>query len=277
MPGKLTTFLLRLCEEPPFRILAKAVLKRAKCSIETMDNWELTARPHYFTGVRHAAKQALVEGKPEISVIEFGVATGAGLLELEICAARVQQDTGVKINVIGFDSGAGLPALLADHRDHPDWWAPGDYRMDVAKLKSRLAPGTQLVLGNVSETVDEFVNGGDYRPIGFISFDLDLYSSTVEAMKILKSEKRNVLNRVFLYFDDVDILVNHKFAGELLAIDEFNQENDDIKIDRWRGIRRSRPFFESIWLDRMYIAHHLTAISRVKHEYRAATIPGSTI
>jgi hypothetical protein len=37
-----------------------------------------------------------------------------------------------------------------------------------------------------------------------------------------------------------------------------------VKIDRWRGIAKSRPFPEAPWLGHMFIAHDLAAISKVK-------------
>ena len=65
-----------------------------------------------------------------------------------------------------------------------------------------------------------------------------------------------------MYFDDVKRIFNHRFAGELLAIDEFNAINENVKIDRWRGITEGRAFPESDWLERMYVAHDLEAISK---------------
>lgn len=56
-------------------------------------------------------------------------------------------------------------------------------------------------------------------------------------------------------------MFNHCFAGELLAIDEFNAKSWSVKIDRWHGIGSGRAFHESGWLKRMYVAHDLDAIS----------------
>ena len=44
-----------------------------------------------------------------ISVIEFGVAGGAGLLSLERTAELVEARTKVQRGVHGFDTGVGLP------------------------------------------------------------------------------------------------------------------------------------------------------------------------
>lgn len=252
----------RLAKEPPFRILARAILKRVPVSVETRALWELSERPQYLVGVLAGAREARRHGIDEICVAEFGVAGGTGLLALEEAAAAVEREAGVRIKVYGFDNGpSGLPPGTGDYRDHPDWWKPGDFPMDVEKLKRRLTPRTQLILGDVAETVDRFVEEVQDAPLGFASFDLDLYSSTRAALRIISHEKRRILMNVPLYFDDIAFLVNHRFAGELLAIEEFNEEGN-VKIDRWYGIRNNRPFPERPFLERMYVAHDLDAITR---------------
>ena len=67
-----------------------------------------------------------------------------------------------------------------------------------------------------------------------------------------------------MYFDDIDLMFTHRFAGEQLAIDEFNCMSPGVKIDAWRSIKKQRPFPEASWLNRMYIAHDLEAISQVQ-------------
>jgi hypothetical protein len=169
----------------------------------------------------------------------------------------------VTIRVFGFDNGpAGLPAFIGDHRDHPDAWQPGDYPMDEVTLRGRLAPRTELILGNVADTVPAFVRAGSAPPVGFISVDVDLYSSTMQALQVLALPGRKLLRRTFIYFDDVDLPVSHRFAGELLAIDDFNRANQSIKIDRLHGFNIGRPFPEKEYLNMMYVAHDLAAISK---------------
>lgn len=63
----------RLAMEPPFRIVARAVLKRLNVSVKTRALWDVSKRPAYLLGVLTAAQQALRQRVPEISVIEFGV------------------------------------------------------------------------------------------------------------------------------------------------------------------------------------------------------------
>lgn len=261
--NKLVLFLARLAAEPPFRIFVRAMVKRFAKSIRTKDAWDAVSRPHYLKGVLIASDQAAREGIPAISVFEFGVAGGNGLLALDRYAAAVERETGVKIAVYGFDTGKGIPRTSGDYRDHPDQWKPGDYAMDEQALRQRLSDRATVVIGNVKQTVPEFVRAAQHPPIGFVAVDVDLYSSAVDVLQILSLPATRMLRRVPMYFDDVDFFFNHKFAGELLAIDEFNAVNQSVKIDQWRGIRKGRAFPESPWLDKMYVAHDMGAISNV--------------
>jgi hypothetical protein len=251
----------RLAEEPPFRLATRALVKYFSNSVRAKTRWDAVDRPEYLFGVLAAADEAKWLGTGEICVIEFGVAGGAGLLELQDYGAAVEGETGIKIWVFGFDTGEGLPDLCGDYRDHPDVWRRGDFPMDEARLRQRLAPQTQLVLGNVRDTVPKFVNEIQPAPVGFIAIDLDLYSSTRNALQVLSLPKRRMLTRVGLYFDDVNAHTRHRFAGERLAIEEFNQGCADVKIDRWHGITDGRPFPEKGWLAKMYLAHDLVAIT----------------
>lgn len=271
--------LKRLAMEPPIRLLVRSVLKRLPARASTRGLWDISDRPGYLLGLLHAARRAARNGIGAIAAIEFGVAGGNGLVALEHEAQAVEHELGVSICVYGFDNGAaGLPAFIGDHRDHPDKWRPGDFPMDEDLLRSRLGPRTTLVIGDVAETVSRFFDDPEVPPVGFIAFDLDLYSSTRQALRILSRPGRRTLDHVPLYFDDVEHSISHRFAGELLAIDEFNQFNDDIKIDRWRGVEGDRPFPEASYLRKMYMAHDLRAIAartleREPLERRLASAP----
>jgi hypothetical protein len=261
--NRLFAFVERLSQEPPFRLVSKAIVKRLPVSSRTKSCWDVVSRPHYLTGVLAAADEAKRDGVKSISVFEFGVAGGNGLLALAEIAAAVESETGIKISVYGFDIGTGLPQLLDDYRDYPDRWKPGDFPMDEVALRKRLKRNTTLVIGNISETIPEYFPGIE-DPIGFIAVDVDLYSSARDLLRLFTLPNRKMLKRTFMYFDDVDLMFTHRFAGELLAIDEFNASSNKVKIDRWRGIEKHRPFPESAWLKRMYIAHDLEAISKAR-------------
>jgi hypothetical protein len=251
--------LATLLSEPPLRVVTKGILRRLPGALRAKARWDALERPEYLFSVLWAADRAKEVGIKAISAVEFGVAEGEGLLLLEAHAEAVQRLTGVRVHVYGFDSGVGLPSGTGDYRDHPDVWRAGDYRMDPTALRAKLRPMTTLILGDVR---DEAASAEFPAPIGFVAFDLDFYSSTAGALRLLARPDVQRLRRVALYFDDVHSGDHyHRWAGELLAIDEFNHASRTVKIDRWRGVRVGRPFTDAPWLDGMYLAHDLDAIN----------------
>lgn len=258
-----SSFCSRIVKEPPFRVFSQKFVKFAMTSVRAHALWDTAPRPNYLLGVLKAADQAREEGISRILAVEFGVAAGNGLVALQDIAESVERETGIGVEVVGFDSGTGMPAVEFDYRDHTDWWIPQDYPMDITALKAKLKPRTKLLLGDVAQNVQRFLEENEVT-IGFVSFDLDYYSSTKSALPLLSSANRKILRRTPLYFDDIDFYFNHQFAGELLAIDEFNRSTDEVRIDKWRGVCKERPFPEAPWLEKMYVAHDIAAISRYR-------------
>ncbi len=188
-------------------------------------------RPHYAYCVWQAARLAQGLGVPRISVIEFGVAGGNGLLSLERHAAKTSESTGVTIDVYGFDTGEGLPAPT-DYRDLPYRWKPGFFEMDESALRSRLTSAT-LVLGDVRDTLSTFADTYCPAPIGAVMQDLDLYTSTKAALAVFDLHERHRMPRIFTYFDDIigkETALYNDYTGERLAIGEFNDTHVSKKI-----------------------------------------------
>jgi hypothetical protein len=211
-------------------------------------------RPQYAWGVIQGAALAKALGILRISVLEFGVAGGCGLAALERIAETVEKETKVDIEVFGFDTGVGLPKPV-DSRDQPNMWFEGQLPMNKEKLQSSLARA-QLCLGPVGETVPSFLADRP-APVAFVSFDLDLYSSTRDALSIFQSAYENVLPRVVSYFDDIFGHSYNEYCGERLAISEFNSIQDKRKICPIYGLRYFLPrvAFTELWPDGMYFAH----------------------
>jgi hypothetical protein len=188
-------------------------------------------RPHYGYCVYNAAVLAKELGYQRISVLEFGVAGGNGLVSLEYHAEQTSKLLGIDIDIYGFDTGEGLPEPL-DYRDLPYHWKKGFYKMDVPTLEARLKKA-KLVLGDIKDTSNDFFEKYDPAPIGAIAHDFDFYSSTVAALKTLEADERFYLPRVFCYFDDTigsEIELYNDYTGERLAINEFNRSHQDIKL-----------------------------------------------
>jgi hypothetical protein len=211
-------------------------------------------RPNYAYITYQAALLAKRLGEPRVSVIEFGVAGGAGLVEMERYAEEIERMLGVRIEVYGFDTTRGLPAPV-DYRDLPYHWKPGFFEMDLALLRSKLKRA-QLVIGDTRDTVRTFVERYNPAPIGAISFDLDYYSSTVAALRILDAPDRFLLPRMAVYFDDVvgtEVEFYNDFTGVRLAINEFNSDHDRRKLSPLYYLRAMDPMTK--WHYHMWSFH----------------------
>lgn len=211
-------------------------------------------RPNYTWSVLHTASIALRTGRDPIAVVELGVAGGGGLIALESAALAVEERLGVRIEVYGFDTGTGLPRPT-DLRDAPFLIAEGDFPMDEGKLRARLRRA-ELILGDVSETIRSFL---DTRPppVGFAAYDLDYYSSTRDALALLRAEPDRLFPRVLCYFDDVHGYPWGDCIGARLAIREFSRPDDARQLAALPGLRYLLPAGErdERWPDAMYVAH----------------------
>ena len=224
-------------------------------SIETRVAYDVSSHAPYAFGVLSAARLAKALGLPGISVVEFGVAGGRGLIALERISREVSQSVGIRIDVFGFDSGRGMPEA-SDYRDLPHVWAKGFYQMDVAALQQQLT-SAQLLIGDVAQTVPEWLARKATLPLGFIAFDLDYYSSTVHAFRIFDGAADSHLPRVFCYFDDIIYpahACHNEFVGELLAIKEFNAAHEHRKIAPIHLLRHMR-LIPAPWNEQMYVMH----------------------
>ncbi len=215
---------------------------------------EARTRPQYLWPLLHAAHVARALALPKITAVEFGVAGGNGLVALESAAATAAKLSGTEVEVFGFDSGVGMPAPI-DDRDAPWLIEPAYFAMDEVALRARLHRA-QLVLGPVAETVPEW-SASAHPPIGFVAFDLDYYSATVEAFGVLEADAEGLLPRVPCYFDDVFGYGWTEFMGVHAAIDGFNASHERRKIGKIHGLRFELPAedFQLPWHEKLYLAH----------------------
>lgn len=211
-------------------------------------------RPHYGYCLYHAAQLAKKLGHRCVSAIEFGVAGGKGLINLEAHAAEVEMAVGIETELYGFDSGTGLPPPI-DSRDLPYHWRGGFFAMNQELLRSKLKR-SKLVLGDVASTLTSFAETCHPAPIGALYMDLDYHSSTVSAMKLFDQHRSLLLPRVFIYFDDIigsEIELFSEFSGERLAISEFNAAHAEQKISPAFHLT-AQPNAEK-WHHQIYIYH----------------------
>jgi hypothetical protein len=246
--------IVRLLVSP--EIWVRQVIRRLSIgSLEFRLSLQALDRPQYAFGVKQAIYLASRLKHSSVSVIEFGVGAGEGLLILEAYAAELGRSAGIQVEVYGFDTGQGLP-LSSDYRDLAYVWKRGAYSMDVASLQSRLK-SAKLLLGDVRDTVPQFARSA-HAPIGFISFDLDYYTSTKAAFEVFAESDLAVLPRVVCYFDDV-VSDGHQLhcehTGESLAIREFNENPSRFHALAPIGILTANLLFPDIWTQQLWIYH----------------------
>ncbi len=225
-------------------------------SYRTKILFDLIIRQQHAYPLLRAAEEAKASGLDEVSVIEFGVATGAGLMNIASICEKLTRDTGVKFKIFGFDTGVGLPEPK-DFRDHPEYYAQGDFKMDFEKLKGVLPKNCQLIIGDIAETISKFMEE-KIPPIAFVSIDVDYYSSTTACLNIFKgSDPTAYLPLVYLHLDDVELENHSEYTGELLACVEFSRENEKRKISRLNYLRNRMIFKNAAWIDKIFAVHVL--------------------
>lgn len=144
-----------------------------------------------------------------------------------------------------------------DYRDHPDLYLKGDFPMMFDILRENLPNNAKLVIGNVKETISSQLDLIDMdSPIGFISFDLDYYSSTKDALSILRDkDPLKYLPTIAVYLDDISLIPHNEYAGALLAVEEFNKESALRKICVPHFLEKERIFKNPRWIKQMRYVH----------------------
>lgn len=215
--------------------------------------YDLILRNSNAFAILNAADIAHSYDVKQLAIIEFGVAAGAGLMNMCHIAEQVTQLTGVKIRVFGFDTGSGMPPAK-DYRDHPDVYRTGDFPMEYDKLKGKLPSNGKLILGELAATIPNFLNEevSSEMPIGYVVVDVDYYSSTVDALRLFEGDPDLYLPMTPIHLDDIEFDQHNAYAGELLAVSEFNERNKYRKICRPYFLENKRIFRRANWIKHIF-------------------------
>ncbi|MAV64846.1 MAG: hypothetical protein CMG00_06630 [Candidatus Marinimicrobia bacterium] len=220
-------------------------------------DYDLIVRQQNAFGLFESADMAISLGKKRVTVIEFGVASGAGLINIQKIAENVTKHTGIEFDIFGFDTGMGMPKPKS-FRDHPELYSKGDFPMDYKNLSKLINKNTKLVIGEIDKTLIEFCEHSfEDSPIGYISIDVDYYSSTLDALKVFNMKSDQYLPRVIVYLDDIEEPSHNSWCGEIAAINQFSQSNDLRKIEKYFFLKNHRLFKNANWIDHIYQAHIL--------------------
>jgi len=208
------------------KIAAKTIMECVKIS---------DGRKTYVIGAVLGCLQLRKIGLKKATIIEFGVARGEGLIALINISKIISKNFKIEVEVIGFDNRTGLPELKASYKDHPEIWSLGEFEMgnSYTFLNQVVKNNNQkLIIGDIEETLKKYKLDND-STLAFVSVDVDLYSSTkpiLEWINTLSDEQ--LLPATPIYFDDVlNVFTYSEYAGEGLAINEFNEKNKLKKIE----------------------------------------------
>src|ERR1700678_506963 len=70
---------------------------------------DLVVRQQYAFSLLKTAELAMAQGLKSVTVIEFGVAAGAGLVNICNISQKITKLTAVEFQIFGFEYGSGLP------------------------------------------------------------------------------------------------------------------------------------------------------------------------
>ena len=110
----------------------------------------------YVWGALQGVHLAVALGMTRVSLIEFGVAGGNGLVALERIALSLEHAYGIAIDVYGFDTGRGLPSPT-DYRDLPNLYADQEFAMADHRSAGQTALASEAHSRSVEETVPRFI------------------------------------------------------------------------------------------------------------------------
>lgn len=260
-----------LCRRVWSRLLGQQSWMKRAGTFREKEQFGLIKRANYTYGMLRAADTASFFGKAEVTACEFGVATGNGLTNMTEVAALIEAETGIRFRVVGFDTGAGLPPP-SGFKDHPELWSGGDFAMEEpSALVARLKGKAELILGDISETIDAFAATlTPSCPLGFVSIDVDIYSGTVSALRAMHGRPELYLPAVSFYLDDVGSYFSNFVCGELGAVNEHNQAHPSRPIDMDRSLPGRRPDAVANWYRSMHVCHILDHPARMQPRPRGA-------
>ncbi len=267
--GKLNRVVFERLTEP-LHLNAMSPWVAAFGSLRQKILFDLVVRQQNAFCMLKAADFARELGLRSISVCEFGVAAGAGLLNMCELGRRITEATGVEFMIYGFDTGTGMPKAV-DYRDQPEAFREGDFPMgDFSRLRASLPKNAELIIGNVADTVREFRERlTDKSPLAFVSIDVDYYSSSKVALDVFCGDAGHYLPMTLVWLDDIGVPSTNPWVGELLAVREFNEEQPLRKIHPYTFLRSERLFTRTKWLDQVYVMHTLDHSERTPKAGRA--------
>lgn len=169
--------------------------------------------------------------------IEFGVAHGHSMRSAEIAERTSESKTigvkRIKRDLFGFDTFEGFVSHTVDDA-HPVWEGTL-YTAPLAQIEKRFKKSNNVKFIKMDATNLVGVDDKTIRAQGLgitnkaaiILFDMDLYEPTLAA---LRWSRQILQTGTFLLFDEFFSFGGDSNKGESRALNEFLEENEDIKV-----------------------------------------------
>ncbi len=245
-----------LLADPAHIILAR-LLVRLFGSFRAKSYFNVLPRGAYAYGLLRASELAGLLGINRFTAAEFGVASGRGLEYLCGYRDQVQRLTGMTIDLMGFDTGIGMPASTL-WEDHPEMWQQGDYAATI-DLKKKFENRATIFLGDLARTAAP----NPPAPILFASIDVDSYSSSRAVLEYMLKHAGQFCS---VYFDDIEFSTASDYRGQLLAINEFNTRRPEHHgfFTPDRMLPAGRLIRYAVWYKHMYLFQRAPAATPPK-------------
>jgi hypothetical protein len=160
-------------------------------------------------------------------VVELGVFKGGSFLQFAAFRELLENENSRKI--IGFDIFGEFPISKNEgDRKFRDKWikeTENDYltRDEIQKsLDLKRINNTELVKGDIAETVPKYVDSHPFLKISLLHIDVDIYEPSVVGLEYLYEK---VVRGGIIILDDYGV------AGETNAVDEFFK-NKNVQIKK---------------------------------------------
>ena len=167
-------------------------------------------------------------------ILEFGVYKGSSLIRFVTFRDSIENNNSRKI--IGFDMFGQFPKSQIQNKSDIEFIEKFEKEsgngLDVDELnsilKSKNIENTELIQGNVFETLPKFLEQRPNLRISLLHLDLDVNEPTAFVLKMLYDR---VVPNGLIVLDDYNTTDHNTVAGETDAVDNFIYENK-LKIEK---------------------------------------------
>lgn len=159
------------------------------------------------------------------SIIECGCYMGQGLMTFSQLSSIYEPYNHTR-RIIGFDTFEGFPSVDEKDFNREVEWNKGDLAT-VKNVEEEISesirlhdknrplghiPKTELVIGDISNTIDEYINNNKHLVISMLYLDFDIYEPTKIALQKFASR---IPKGGVIAFDELNA---HNCPGETLAL-----------------------------------------------------------